>query len=208
MRLRHRSWIVACFAAALACLCAPQAQARTLLFEATGDESGITVPGACCFSIDGTTFDGGPGVFAPMDLALTASGTHAYQIQGTDSALAVTFDPPVDSVQFFFAHTLGAGTAVIVGPEGQSETLFSQPATTPGDPASFVRSNLGAPIHEIQFFALGTVAIDDFRFERTPAPIPFGSKWSRALLGGSLLVVTAIVQRWRWFRARARAGLG
>ena len=86
-------------------------QTVTLFFDNSGDEAGITTPGASNFSFMGSNFSDGI-VDTEGLLPLYASGSFSYEIPvGTAD---VAFDDPVDSVEFFFVHGLagfGVGEA-------------------------------------------------------------------------------------------------
>lgn len=191
------------------------AQPITLFFEGEGLEQGITVPGACCFSVGGATLGSAPGVTVPSDPALTASGVHAYAVQGTDIGGLVTFDPPVEALSFFFVHApAGGGIAVVIGESGASVSLASAPATTPGDPANFVHADLHEPIDEIVFFALGEVVIDDLTFTPVATSVPASALPTRVLLtflliGSAAASIDRRLDRrsWRRLGARRRSGL-
>ncbi|HXG10201.1 MAG TPA: cohesin domain-containing protein [Gemmataceae bacterium] len=139
----------------------PTAITTTPLFDGTGDEAGITVPGASTFTFKGATFSGG-SVFSPSQAALRASGLFAYNV--SSGSAAIDFNRPIDLVRFFFVHGFGfgAGTATAFAWDGSVlGSVNSNAATTNGDPANFVTLNPVLPIARIQFS--GGV-IDNFTF--------------------------------------------
>ena len=84
----------------------------TVLFDNTGRETGITQPGTTDFSWLGSNWTGGV-VTTEFDPTLYASGAFAYEISATGGE--VTFDDPVDSVEFFYVHS---GTSFLPSPRG------------------------------------------------------------------------------------------
>lgn len=141
----------------------------TIRFENSGEEQGITTPGAREFSFAGSNWSGGVVDTAGI-LALYASGSYSYHLEG--GAGSVTFDEPVDSVRFFFVHGFGisAGTATAFDAEGNE--LASAPsfaATVFNDPDNFVELDPEEPIARVAFTS---GVVDDFTFARGPAGPP------------------------------------
>jgi hypothetical protein len=113
---------------------------KTLLFDGTGPEVGITVPGAKTFTALGSDWSGGivQTMFSPP---LYASGVRSYEVVlGTDAE--VRFHDSIGAVDFFFVHNgLGVptGTATFFDASGAVlGSAASQQATVFGDPANFV----------------------------------------------------------------------
>jgi len=136
-------------------------QTFMILFENSGDEQGITVPGATTFSIFGSNWSGGvvDTEFVPP---LYASGSFSYEVVG--GSAEVTFDEPIDNVEFFFVHGFGfsPGTATAFdADDNELDSVSSNQATSFNDPANFETIDSQSSIARIAF--TGGV-IDDFSF--------------------------------------------
>jgi hypothetical protein len=139
----------------------PAAVETTILFDGTGAESGVTLPGTADFTFRGARFSGG-SVASPAQVNLRASGAYVYNASGGNAA--VDFGRPVDLVQFFYVHGSGfaPGTATAYGVDGtELGSVSSRAATTSGDPANFVGLNPAQPIARIVF---SNGIVDSFRF--------------------------------------------
>ena len=72
------------------------------------------------------------------DPGLAASGGIAYHVFSGDIGAFMSFDTPVDFVEFFYTHNdlIQSGHAIIMAADGTLlATLPSKEATSPGDPA-------------------------------------------------------------------------
>lgn len=167
-----RFFVGACLSLALVFAAASPLAAQTtvtIFFDGEGDEIGITDPGTTDFSFMGSNWTGGIVDSAGI-LPLYASGSFSYHIDPAGGE--VTFDEPMDSVEFFFVHGFGflAGTATAFdaddNPIGEVD---SNKATEFADPANFVALDPDAAIARIEFS--GGV-IDNFTFTTLPADEP------------------------------------
>ncbi|MHC4573684.1 MAG: hypothetical protein ACYS76_06080 [Planctomycetota bacterium] len=155
---------------------ASAAQAVTLFFENSGIEAGITVEGATDFTVAGSTWSGGV-VGVPGVGPLYASPTHSYIIDPLGPGGVVTFDVPVDSVIFYFAHRASgddalAGAALAFDKVNGGDFLggvSSVLTTEVADANGFVTLDPNDGIRRIEF--TGAV-IDDFNFVPLPPPGP------------------------------------
>ena len=99
---------------------------------------------------------------------LYASGSFSYEI--LIGGGEVTFDTPIDSVDFFFVHGFGfaAGTATAFdSSDTEIGSVDSNPASFFGDPANFVSLDPVAPIARITFSG---AVIDNFTFTAAGPP--------------------------------------
>lgn len=147
--------------------CASAQRNNLLQFDATGTESGITIPGTSDFQLLGANWMGGSVAIAAA-AELTASGQTMYDASA--GTAAVSFDHLADSATFFFVHGSGvpAGEATAYdGNDNAVATVSSQPATSPADPANFISLNSIEPIARIEFSG---GAIDSFLFATQTAP--------------------------------------
>ena len=141
----------------------------TIFFDGEGEEMGITDPGTTDFSFMGSNWTGGI-VDSQGILPLYASGFFSYHIDLAGGE--VTFDEPIDSVEFFFVHGFDfpSGTATAFdaddNPIGEVD---SNEATFFADPANFVTLDPDAGIVRIEF--TGGI-IDNFTFTTLPADEP------------------------------------
>lgn len=149
-------------------------------FDNDGPEEGVTPPGTTDFSFMGSSWTG--GVVAshstdddPPQFPLAASGEYSYAIQ--EDGGSVTFDPPVESVEFFYVHSedlgMPPGVATVIDICGSTiGSVDSNPATVFNDPDNFVAfSSLEHPIAHIEFSA---GAIDAFAFSAAAGGVQFG----------------------------------
>ncbi|MBI4603484.1 MAG: hypothetical protein HY721_16150 [Planctomycetes bacterium] len=153
-----------------ACLAPSQALAQETVrisFDNTGEEAGVTVPGATELTFKGSRWKGGvvatEGIFG-----LYASGSFSYEIGGGGGE--VRFDQQVDSVRFFFVHGFGfpEGTATALNDRGETlGSVASRQATFFGDPGNFVTLDPAEPIARVELTA---GVIDDFTFSAPPPP--------------------------------------
>ncbi|MDV6033577.1 MAG: hypothetical protein F9B45_26495 [Phycisphaera sp. RhM] len=136
---------------------------NTIDFDATGPESGITLPGVTDFSLGGARLAGGTVLNTGMP-ALNASGLFAYEINDTEGS--VEFNRPIDSTRFFFVHAGStAATATAYGVDGTVlGQVTSRLATVNADPANFATLDPADPISRIVF--TGGV-VDQFTFTST-----------------------------------------
>jgi len=145
---------------------------NTIFFDGTGDEAGITFPGATDFSIFGSNWTGGE--VATVGLTrLYASGRFAYMPD--PGGATVTFDTPVDAVDFFYVHRAGVepvGTVTLLDTAGGViATAPSNPATFFADPGNFLSFDPAQPIGSLLFDG---GHIDNFTFTTVPAPGAIG----------------------------------
>ena len=97
-------------------------------------------------------------------LSLYASGSYHYQIM--DGGVEVVFDPPVDSVEFFFVHGFDFPQGVATAFDAAGEMIGmveSREATEFGDPENFVSLDADAEIARIEFSGGGV--IDNFTID-------------------------------------------
>ncbi len=150
-------------------------QTVVIRFDNTGEESGITRRGTNEFSFMGSNWTGGV-VDSERITPLYASGSFSYELGPGGGG--VTFDTPVDSVEFFFVHGFGfaGGTATAFNANGNSiASGTSNQATFFGDRNNFLSLDPEEPIVRIGF--TGGV-IDNFSF--TPLPdLPAATQFIR-----------------------------
>jgi hypothetical protein len=153
----------------------PAAGQTTIHFDNGGSERGVTVPGTREFVFMGSTWTGGV-VATERRPPLYASGAFSYEVGARGAGVA--FEPPVDSITFFFVHGLGfsAGTATAFDGAGNAVgTVASRAATTFGNPANFVTLTGPPAIARIE---VSGAVVDDFTFvtaaepSATPPPTP------------------------------------
>lgn len=175
---------------------APVASAQTtttIFFDNLGDETGITTPGATDFSFKGSNWTGGV-VATEVIRPLYASADFAYEIEPGGGQ--VTFDTPVDSVDFFFVHGFGhsPGTATAFdNSDNPIGTVNSNAATILADPANFVTLDPANPIVRIAFSG---AVIDNFSYTTAIETVPTVSEWGIMVMVLLLLTAgTLIVQR-------------
>lgn len=157
----YRPVMFGCVVALVLLAARPGFSQVTIFFDGSGPENGVTEPGTTIFSLLGSSWSGGIVRTERMP-PLYASGSFSYEIRSEGGEVA--FDPPADSVRFFYVHGFGftAGTATafdaansVVG------TANSRPATSSSDPTNFVALDPPAPIARIEFSA---GVIDNFTF--------------------------------------------
>ncbi len=177
--------IVAC-ALTLLAPAVSEATSVTILFSNTGPEEGVTVPGVTDFSFVGSNWTGG-------SVRDTNFGLGIYQVVPSRELGVVTFDQPIDSVEFLFvAGTafIGHGRATVFNASAdviasiEALDVFSIPVD-PVDPIGAVSSFLfrldpDEPIARIEFDG-GEIALFTF----TPVPEP--TSGALVALGATLL---------------------
>ena len=159
----------------------------TIFFDGTGAEAGITTPGTTDFSFMRSNWSGGV-VSTEFITPLYASGDFSYEIDVMGGV--VTFDDPVDSVDFFFVHGFGfsAGTATAFDGSGTPiGSVNSNAATVFAAPSNFVMLDPSEPIARIEFSG---AVIDNFSYTISPLPptVPAVSEWGMGIM---LLFVVA-----------------
>ncbi len=141
----------------------------TIFFDGEGDEIGITDPGTTDFSYQGSNWTGGI-VDSQGILPLYASGFFSYHIDLNGGE--VTFDEPLDSVEFFYVHGFGfaEGTATafdaddnVIGEVDSNEATFF------ADPRNFETMDPDEGIARIEFSG---AIIDNFTFTTLPPDKP------------------------------------
>lgn len=158
----------------------PTAPPTVVNFDNDGSEEGVTPPGTTDFSFMGSSWTGGVVASHPTDddpplFPLAASGEHSYVIQGGGGT--VTFDPPVESVEFFYVHSdkfgVPAGVATVIDICGNTiGSVGSNPATGFNDPDNFVA--FSAPEHPIAHIEISAGAIDAFAFSAAAGGLQVG----------------------------------
>lgn len=146
---------------------APAQETVVIRFDNGGAESGITRRGVEEFAFMGSNWSGGV-VETEAITPLYASGSFSYEISANGGE--VTFDGPVDAVEFFFVHGFGfaGGTATAFSSGGDSiASGASKQATFFGDRSNFLSFDPEEPIVRIGF--TGGV-VDNFSFTRIPDP--------------------------------------
>ncbi|MFQ5502418.1 MAG: PEP-CTERM sorting domain-containing protein [Phycisphaerae bacterium] len=168
MRLTRIPAIVLCLIAVLSFGALASGQVTTtLFFDNSGAEFGITPPGTTTFSFAGSNWSGGV-VATEFIPPLYASGQFSYEI-GLGGG-QVSFDTPVNSVNFFFVHGFGfgAGTATAFDSSNNSlGSVNSNPASFFGDPGNFFTIDPATPIDHVDFSG---AVIDNFTFTTIPEP--------------------------------------
>ena len=160
--------IVLCLFAVLSYTALASGQVTTtLFFDNSGAEFGITPPGTTTFSFAGSNWSG--GVVATEFLPpLYASGQFSYEV-GLGGG-QVSFDTPVDSVNFFFVHGFGFGAGAATAFDSANNPLGSvnsNPVSFFGDPGNFITINPTALIDHIDFSG---AVVDNFTFTTIPEP--------------------------------------
>jgi hypothetical protein len=144
-------------------------------FDGVGGQPGN---GETDFSFGGANFTGGQvqTLFVPP---LYSSGSFSYHVvvaPGDTDDVVITFDEPMDSVNFFFVHSglIQPGTARAFD-AGNNEigSANSLLATVFNDPANFVTIDPVAPIAKV---TMDEGAVDDFAFTALP-PAPTLPAW-------------------------------
>lgn len=143
----------------------------TIFFDGVGAEDGITEPGTTDFSFAGSNWTGGI-VATEGSPPLYASGSFSYEIPS--GTATVTFDEPIDSVDFFYVHGFGFNEGDAVALDADSNILgivSSNLATNFGAPANFESLDPSTPIASIEFSA---GVVDNFTFTTVPEPATLG----------------------------------
>jgi hypothetical protein len=143
---------------------------ETILFDNTGNETGITPPGTTTFSYVGTNWSGGT-VTTTGATPVASSGTAAYAFG--PSGGQVTFTTPITLASFHFVHQAGQGpfTATFRDANGTAiHTVTSNAADDYNDPDNFEVYFQGTPVSRIDFTG---GHVDNFEFRAQPIQATF-----------------------------------
>ncbi len=153
-----------------------KATSVTIFFDNEGPEEGITAPGTTDFSFMGSNWTG--GVIERGALPSFGYLTHG----GSVPVASVTFDDPVEAVEFLFEFGVGA---VVAATAFDADGNFLMHVAGGGGRVTF---DPEVPIARIEF--LGGF-IDDFTFTLVPEP----TSGTLVALGATLLAARRVRKR-------------
>jgi cyclophilin family peptidyl-prolyl cis-trans isomerase len=140
----------------------PVGLSGTILFDNTGDETGITTPGTTDFSHLGANWSGGT-VTTTTTAPLPSQGSGAY-VMGANGR--VEFAQPINQARFFFVHQTGQGPFTARAFAGNTEVgmVSSNLLTNPANLGNFEQF-VASGITRIEFTG---GHVDNFSFVAQP----------------------------------------